>query len=104
MKFLKRINIFLYKPKVFCIGMNKTGTTTMLKTFKKLNFRTAPQIKQEQVIGDINSNMEYRKIKKLPIKSQNNIKKSVFVFVRPNYNKFNIFRIYFYLRNYFKKN
>jgi hypothetical protein len=64
MKFLKRINIFLYKPKVFCIGMNKTGTTTMLKTFKKLNFRTAPQIKQEQVIGDINSNMEYRKIKK----------------------------------------
>ena len=50
MKFLKRINIFLYKPKVFCIGMNKTGTTTMLKTFKKLNFRTAPQIKQEQVI------------------------------------------------------
>ena len=51
MKFLKRINIFLNKPKVFCIGMNKTGTTTMLKTFKKLNFRAAPQIKQEQDIG-----------------------------------------------------
>ena len=64
MKFLKRINIFLHKPKVFCIGMNKTGTTTMLKTFKKLNFRVAPQIKQEQDIGDINSSNQHVKIKK----------------------------------------
>ena len=64
MKFLKRINIYLHKPKVFCIGMNKTGTTTMLKTFKKLNFRTAPQIKQEQDIGDINSSNQHAKIKK----------------------------------------
>lgn len=64
MKFLKRINTFLHKPKVFCIGMNKTGTTTMLKTFKKLNFRAAPQIKQEQDIGDINSSNQHLKIKK----------------------------------------
>ena len=64
MKFLKRINIFLHKPKVFCIGMNKTGTTTMLKTFKRLNFRTAPQIKQEQDIGDINLSNQHVKIKK----------------------------------------
>ena len=46
MKFLKRINIFINKPKIFCIGMNKTGTTTMSKIFKKLHFRVAPQIKQ----------------------------------------------------------
>lgn len=64
MKFIKRTSIFFFKPKVFCIGMNKTGTTTMLKTFKKLNFRTAPQIKQEQAIGDINFKAEHKKIKK----------------------------------------
>ena len=64
MKFLKRIRIFLGKPKVFCIGMNKTGTTTMSKIFKNLNFRVAPQIKQEEVIGDINFNNEEYKIKK----------------------------------------
>ena len=63
MKFIKRTSIFFFKPKVFCIGMNKTGTTTMLKTFKKLNFRTAPQIKQEQAIGDINFKAEHKKIK-----------------------------------------
>ena len=37
MKFIKRLNIFLNKPKVFCIGMNKTGTSTMTKIFKELN-------------------------------------------------------------------
>ena len=47
MKFLKRVLIFINKPKVFCIGMNKTGTTTMTKIFKILNYRVAPQIKQE---------------------------------------------------------
>ena len=64
MKFLKRISIFLNKPKVFCIGMNKTGTTTMTKIFKELNFRVAPQIKQEELIGDINFSNEVEKVKK----------------------------------------
>ena len=64
MKFLKRINIFINKPKVFCVGMNKTGTTTMLKIFKKLNFRVAPQIKQALDIGEIKSKDENQKIKK----------------------------------------
>ena len=63
MKFLKRISIFLNKPKVFCIGMNKTGTTTMSKIFKRLNFRVAPQIKQEEILGDINfKDEEYKKL------------------------------------------
>jgi hypothetical protein len=64
MKFFKRIEIFINKPKVFCIGMNKTGTTTMLKVFKKLNFRVAPQIKQALDIGEIKSINENLKIKK----------------------------------------
>ena len=63
MKFFKRINIFICKPKVFCIGMNKTGTTTMTKIFKKLNFRVAPQIKQEINIGDIEIRNNHQKIK-----------------------------------------
>ena len=64
MKFLKRIDIFINKPKVFCIGMNKTGTTTMSKIFKKLNFRVAPQIKQGIDIGDIKHKYEDLEIKK----------------------------------------
>jgi hypothetical protein len=64
MKFLKRINIFVSKPKVFCIGMNKTGTTTMTKVFKKLNYRVAPQIKQEINIGDIKIKNNHQRIKK----------------------------------------
>ena len=64
MKFLKRINIFINKPKIFCIGMNKTGTTTMSKIFKKLHFRVAPQIKQAIDIGDINHKYEDLEIKK----------------------------------------
>ena len=64
MKFIKRLNIFLNKPKVFCIGMNKTGTSTMTKIFKELNFRVAPQIKQEKKIGEIKSQNEILEIKK----------------------------------------
>ena len=64
MKFLKRLNIFINKPRVFCLGMNKTGTTTMVKVFKNLNFRVAPQIKQEKIIGDIKCKHEKSKIKK----------------------------------------
>ena len=64
MKFLKRINVFISKPKVFCIGMNKTGTTTMTKVFKILNYRVAPQIKQEINIGDIRMKNNHQIIKK----------------------------------------
>ena len=64
MKFLKRINVFISKPKVFCIGMNKTGTTTMAKVFKNLNYRVAPQIKQEINIGDIRVKNNQKIIKK----------------------------------------
>ena len=63
MKFLKIINIFVNKPKVFCIGMNKTGTTTITKVFKKLNYRVAPQIKQELSIGDLKMKNNHQRIK-----------------------------------------
>ena len=64
MKFIKRLNIFLNKPKVFCIGMNKTGTSTMTKIFKELNFRVAPQIKQEKKkLGKLKVKMKYLKLK-----------------------------------------
>ena len=70
MKFIKRLNIFLNKPKVFCIGMNKTGTSTMTKIFKELNFRVAPQIKQEKKIGEIKSQNEIlTKLKQLKNKT-----------------------------------
>ena len=64
MKFIKRLNNFVNKPKVFCIGMNKTGTSTMTKIFKNLNFRVAPQVKQEKIIGDIKCKNEIFLIKK----------------------------------------
>lgn len=63
MKILRKINIFFKQPKVFCVGMNKTGTTTMSKVFRMLNYRVAPQIKQEIAIGDLRMKNNYQKIK-----------------------------------------
>ena len=40
------------KTKVFCIGFNKTGTTTIEKTLKEFNFKLGDQIKGELLIFD----------------------------------------------------
>ena len=38
--------------KIFCIGFNKTGTTTIEKTLKEFNFKLGNQIKGELLIFD----------------------------------------------------
>lgn len=40
------------KPKIFCIGFNKTGTTTIEKTLQEFNFKLGDQIKGELLIFD----------------------------------------------------
>ena len=39
-------------PKIFCIGFNKTGTTTIDKALKEFNFKLGSQIKGELLIFD----------------------------------------------------
>lgn len=40
------------RTKVFCIGANKTGTTSLASVFAGLGYRLAPQIPAERMIGD----------------------------------------------------
>jgi len=40
------------KPKIFCIGFNKTGTTTIKKTLNEFKFKLGDQIKGELLIFD----------------------------------------------------
>lgn len=40
------------QPKIFCIGRNKTGTTTLHKTFLQHGFRVGSQPKAELLIDD----------------------------------------------------
>lgn len=40
------------KEKVFCIGANKTGTTSVASLFESLGYRLAPQIRAERMIDD----------------------------------------------------
>lgn len=50
--------------KIFCIGFNKTGTTTIEKTLKEFNFKLGNQIKGELLIFDWH-NKDFKKIIKL---------------------------------------
>jgi len=40
------------RPKIFCIGRNKTGTTSLKKLLKDLDFKVAPQQEAEFMIKD----------------------------------------------------
>lgn len=40
------------KEKIFCIGLNKTGTTTLEKVLKEFNYKLGNQIKGELLIED----------------------------------------------------
>ena len=43
---------FEFKKKVFCIGANKTGTTSLKKIFKEFKYNVAPQHEQERKLED----------------------------------------------------
>jgi hypothetical protein len=43
---------YAFSPKVFCIGRNKTGTTSMAALFRQLGFTVAPQRPFELLIHD----------------------------------------------------
>ena len=45
-------NIFKKPPKVFCIGQNKTGTTSMGELLRSLGYKLAPQAPAEMMIDD----------------------------------------------------
>lgn len=51
MKFLKRLGT-LGKPKVFVIGRNKTGTTSIASTLENLGYRMGDQIAAELLLED----------------------------------------------------
>ena len=47
------------KPKIFCIGYNKTGTTSLGATLKQIGFNVAPQIPQEKQLTETVRNGNY---------------------------------------------
>jgi hypothetical protein len=49
-KILKRYFNRLWRPKVFCIGYNKTGTTTIERVLKNLDFKMPNQAEQEMLV------------------------------------------------------
>lgn len=49
--------------KVFCIGLNKTGTTSMAKLFENIGYDVAPQRPGEELMNDW-SNNDFKKIVK----------------------------------------
>ena len=53
--------IYAKKDKVFCIGNNKTGTTSMAKIFKELGLAVGPQEPFELLINDWYNN-DYTKL------------------------------------------
>ena len=52
------------RPKVFCIGRNKTGTTSLEAVFKRLGYRVGNQRRGERLIEDW-VNGEFRRIIRL---------------------------------------
>jgi len=46
------MSIFRKKIKVFCIGQNKTGTTTVESVLKSLGYKMGNQVKGEMLIGE----------------------------------------------------
>lgn len=67
LKFFKEdyLNPIKYKnrQKFFCIGLNKTGTTSLKKAFEDLDFKLGNQRKAEKLLRDIR-NKNYRKLMK----------------------------------------
>ena len=51
----------LGKPKIFCIGMNKTGTTSIAKTFKNLGFVVGNQ-RQAELLLDTYTARDFKPI------------------------------------------
>jgi len=51
-KLKETINLASNKPKVFCIGLNKTGTTSMAKTLNDLGFLVGSQRLAELLLDD----------------------------------------------------
>lgn len=52
---LRKLRVFISNrndPKIFCIGRNKTGTTSMSRLFKNLNIPVAPQRPAEKLLKD----------------------------------------------------
>jgi len=51
-------NSFIYsiKNKIFCIGLNKTGTSSITDIFRQLNIPVAPQRKGELLIKEVANN------------------------------------------------
>ena len=50
------LNKFKKNPKIFIIGANKTGTTSMRELFREMNFNVAPQEYQEKYFDGIMRN------------------------------------------------
>ena len=51
------------REKVFCIGANKTGTTSIAALLESLGYRLAPQIEAERMIDDW-SRRDFRRLLK----------------------------------------
>jgi len=52
---LQRIQLFITKnsePKIFCVGRNKTGTTSLTRLFRNLRIPVAPQRPAELLLKD----------------------------------------------------
>ena len=44
------MRIFKNKPKIFCIGQNKTGTTTIESVLKSFNYKLGNQVQGELLL------------------------------------------------------
>ena len=49
---INRVKVF-GKPKIFCIGFNKTGTTSLKVLFAKLGFVVGEQREAESLLSEI---------------------------------------------------
>ncbi|MCP5300211.1 MAG: hypothetical protein H6959_05155 [Chromatiaceae bacterium] len=53
------------RSKIFCIGYNKTGTTTLEQVLRKLGYRLPDQMKQERLVVDAYFRGNFAPLKKL---------------------------------------
>lgn len=53
--------LFRRRPKVFCVGRNKTGTTSIAKALRALGFKVGDQARAETLIEDW-ARRDFRKI------------------------------------------
>ena len=66
-KLLRNLKKIFYKktPKIFGIGANKTGSSSLTAVFKKLNYVVASQVKQEKLTTLDVQNRDFRTLKNL---------------------------------------